>query len=250
MAKSNLQGFNIDMQISTNYTLPKTQKNSFKARHIANVIVPLKSGNERIQLYSLACSDKPFLKKMAKRINLRKLYPGLKDYDGFSNWKNLIVNAVSRIESQETILAVSNKRPCGIMTYSQTPNGLLLSYLVKWRTKPNVDTPFVGKALMRNLFQNAVDNKSNWIKLTPAGCEPRGKNCRPFYYHLGFKEVNDGFMLQEKTPFQRICAQLDNYFEYKPVKDTKDVKLNRILSLTFNDSLWEKFLNKLKGNKI
>lgn len=238
------------MQIRTNYTLPKTQKKSFKARHIANITVPLKSGAEHIQLYSLASSDKSFLKKMAKRINLRKMYPGLKDYDGFSNWKNLIVNAVSRIEAQKTILAVSNNRPCGIMTYSETPKGLFLSYLVKWRTKPNIDTPFVGKALMRNLFQKAIDNESNWIKLIPAGCEPRGKNCRSFYSHLGFKEVNEGVMLHEKTPFQRVCAQLDNYFEYNPVKESKDVKLSKVLSLAFHDTLWEKFLNKLKGNKV
>ncbi len=237
------------MQIKTNYTRPQTNNTSFKARHIANVIVPLKSGVEHLQLYSLDSSDKSFLKKMAKRINLRKMYPGLNDYDGFRNWKNLIVKAVSRLEAQETILAVSNNRPCGIMTYSEGQRGVFLSYLVKWRTKPNIDTPFVGKALIRNLFQTAKDNNSDCIKLTPVNCEPRGKNCRSFYYHLGFKEQDNGFMIQEKETFQKVCAQLGNYFEYKPVNSSKNINLNRLLSLKFHDTFFEKILNKLKGKK-
>lgn len=219
----------------------------FRARKIANVkhnkVPHLKS----FELYSLDNNDVNFTKKMASKINLKKLYPNADSYEYFREWKNIINCAsISSAPDNNVVIAVYNKKPCGIMSYIKHKNFIYLSYLAKWRIKPNFDLPDIGKMLMRNLFGVAVKNNINKIYVTPASCKPRGKSCVDFYNQLGFKENIKNVLVFENLNLNKKCAQLENLFEYKTVNNSVNISPNKSFSCNFNEPIMEKF-KKLLG---
>ena len=223
-------------------------KPQFYARKIANI----KHNNfphlKDFELYSLDRSEIDFTRKMATKINLKKLYPNIDSYDCFQEWKNIIINASNRIDNDvNAVLAVYDKKPCGIMIYKKYHDLIYLNYLTKWRIKPDFDLPNIGKMLMRNLFGVAAKNNIDTIALTPAKCKPRGKSCVDFYKELGFKEKLDGSLTLQDTNFEKKCAQIENYFEYQNVNNSNIISANKKFSCNFNESLIEK-IKKLFSN--
>lgn len=226
-------------------------KIDFQARQAASVITNVNNIRKEIKLYELDKSDLDFAKKMLAKIDLQKLYPNLDDYTGFSEWKTLIKHAVNSIGTSDVILAVENKRPCGILAfYDQKINHTVVSRFATWYNKPETKVTHIGKALMRRVFQHAQEYNIDTIITRPANCTPRGKSCKNFYRAVGFEMPNaqypEHWHLSNKN-FAVKCAQLDNFFQYKKIDKAPDVDLNSELCLKFEDTLLEKAQAIFKG---
>ncbi len=231
-----------------NISMNQTGKTSFKAIPIAVVKTNINNIQKEIQLYKLGPEDIPFAKRMASKINLKKLCPNETYKQGFKEWKNIIFEAVKNIQyNDNVILAVQDKRPCGIIDYMNSElNSFYLAALATWPIKPNQRIKMAGKALMRNIFQNTIEKDKERIWLRPSEITQNGKSCMDFYEHLGF-EFDACFMAIDggKTHFSKRLAQLDNNFKYNEIKDGKKIKLSSILSLTFEDTPLEKLSKKI-----
>lgn len=235
------------MQINNN-----TPNLNFQALPAANAVSHI--GGKKVTIYKLGMEDVPFANKMLSKINLEKMYPDLSSYDGFHHWSNIIFGAVKRICSENVFLAVHNKRPCGIISFCQNPNEpekLVLSRIATWPVKENCKVPNVGKMLMLTMFKFAEKNKSQEIKLFPMSATPREKSCIDFYESLGFKTIHEAhksrMCIMDNTNFCKKCAQIENFFDYKEVETKEHVNLKKELSLTFNDTLYEKISNLIKS---
>jgi len=221
-----------------------TPKLNFQANLIGKAVTRI--GKKQIEIYKLNEKDYEFAHKMFKRIDLEKMYPDFENYDGFSTWQGLILDAVHSIGRADVILAVHNKRPCGILSsFNMGYSRSIVSRLATWPIKENTKVPFAGKTLMRALFQNLKESKHDTLSLTPAYCKPLGKSCKDFYRELGFKfcfNKDDGTLMANLSDidFGRKCAQLDNFMDYKKIENAPDVNLNKQLCLEFKDTLFEK----------
>lgn len=189
--------------------------NTFKARHVAKLTSDLGHKMQTIDLYSLGSkSDIEFAKKMLLSIDLRKMYPEVSNYKGFEQWGNFIEYAVEKIGKTNVILAVNEKKPCGIMAYDSDGEGdLNLSYLAKWRKDPGEDVAYVGKALMQHLIKEAKVMKAEFVQLIAANITPRGKSCHDFYDELGFilSEPN-GYMVLPDIAYDLKLGYLSKFF--------------------------------------
>lgn len=218
---------------------------NFDAKLVAKIKAKVPRKNVNFELYEIDKFDKEFVSKLIKKVDLESLYPNLDSYKGFAEWKNLINHAVDLIGDEKSILAIHNKKPCGIMVYEENINNIDLSYLIKWRIKPNQDLPYIGKILMRYLFEEANKNKVSEISLYTAICRPRGKSCVNFYKFLGFKkQIDDKYKIQEDN-FNEKCAQLDSFFDYYRVDNAKNIPAENILDSNTNDNFREYIAKKI-----
>lgn len=230
--------------IQTLATSQKTNNTSFRGIPVARVIPH--TGGKEIILYELTKKDIQFAKKMSEKLDLKALHPNLENYDGFVSWKTIIKRAVDRIGHQPVFLAVQNKRPCGIIAYrNSAPKTSVISALATWPPKVEEPAEHAGKALIRKAFQYTHEKQNTCIELRPAQAKPRGKSCKDFYAKLGFQKAEEDNDLQElweikDAMFNKKCAQLENYFHYKEIKNGKEENLERTLTLKPTDTLMEK----------
>ena len=201
---------------------------NFQARQIAKAYIKGKS-NQCVELYSLHSSDKIFGTKLSENLDLKKLYPNESCYDEFRGWDAIILNALGNIGYQDVILAIHNKRPCGIMSYNQDDNQVNLSYLAKWRPSPNKDVSYVGKILMHHLFDTAHEDMQWNISLSPSRYTPRGKDCKDFYSQLGFRyQGRNNIMNLFAVDYSEKAKELEKYFEYKKIKNAPNINPEKV----------------------
>ena len=162
---------------------------------------------------------KEIIKDFVKKFNLKNLYPNEKNYQDFQPWKNIILGGISQIGERDVILAVQGKKPCGVMAFYEQDKQINLTHLAKWRASSSSDTKFVGKILMHHLFDVAGKKDALNISLYPSYCEPRGKNCKPFYLDLGFRHSAGGSLNLFGVNYAQKAAQLEYFFDYKKLKD-------------------------------
>lgn len=225
---------------------------NFQARHIAQVITKAGNVKKEIQLYNLDESDKRFARKMLKAIDLRKLYPSTneKDYAYFPAWKTLIKGAVDRIGHEQVILAVQDNIPCGIMSFRHHNAEMHLSRIATWNIKPATKVEHAGKTLMHEIFRDASANKIRNINLVASSIQPRGRSCINFYSKMGFvntQPLEPNYFEMPHTNYAMKCAQLENFFTYKKIDNPEEVKLRNKISLSFEDTKFEKFIKYIKS---
>lgn len=208
--------------------LKQNTTQSFQARKIAQAIV--KNTNQKIELYSLEASDKAFAQKFYQNLNLISLYPKLPSYDGFEAWDNIIHNGIKKIGTNDVILAIHNKKPCGIMSFYEKDKQVNLTDLAKWRQEPNKDIFHVGKVLMHHLFDITHKNDHWNISLYPTTSTPRGKSCRDFYSQLGFRRSANNSMNLSGANYSQKAKDLEKYFEYEQIKNSPSINLEKELS--------------------
>lgn len=221
-----------------------TYNTNFKAKHLSQVMTKVAEKVQTVDLYALDLKDKKFAENLLKKINLNELYPEVTDKNGFKYWTSLIHYAVKAIGKREVVLAVRDKRPCGIMAYESDENrGIHLSYLAKWRTKPFDDTNHMGKIFMHFLLNKAQDLKAKHITLSPLRVSPRGKPCETFYESIGFYK-DDPQMVLPDFMFAQRKAQLENFLTNVTCGKGNYINANRKFKLTFKETLGENITKK------
>ena len=208
--------------------LGKYSTTSFQANLIAKARV--KANNQRIDLYALNSSDIDFVNKLSEKLDLKSGYPHLTSYEDFDAWQNIIKNAFSKTGNDNVIIALHNKKPCGVMSFSKNDNQVNLSNLAKWRANPNEDVFHVGKILMHHLFDFAHNNNSLNISLYPANATPRGKSCKDFYSKVGFRLFRNNSMNLFGADYSAKAKELEQYFDYKKIENAPDINLDKIFS--------------------
>lgn len=206
---------------------------NFRGVPVAKVKPLAKYGADEITLFKLSQNDEKYLQKMVRNINLKKLLPDSTSKVKYDKWKKMITNAVSKVgQPGRVILAVQNKRPCGIMAFrDENTSTSYLGFIATWPTKPNQKSKFAGQALIRELFQYNVDTNRTSLELMDANDYINGKRCTEFYKKLGFEDspIYMDILELKDVNFQQKNAQLENFFEYKKIKNSEDVNLSKIL---------------------
>ncbi len=221
---------------------------NFRAVPVAKVKPLAEYGGKEITLFKLNESDEKFLQKMLNNINLRKLLPKETKNVNYNKWKGFIKSAASRVNTQNVVLAVQDKRPCGIMAFrKENESSSYLSFIATWPTKPYRKARFAGQALIRELFQYNVDTNRKNIELFAAPESINGKRCIDFYKKLGFdKSPIYADMLELKdTDFSRKSAQIENFFKYERITNGKNVNLCKTLRRNLENP-FEKLINLFK----
>ena len=216
---------------------------NFNARLISRAYIKGNKNQKPISLYSLDASDSKIIKDFARNFNLKNLYPKEKSYLDFQPWENIILGGIYQIGERDVILAVQGKKPCGVMAFYEQDKQINLTHLAKWRANPSSNTKFVGKILMHHLFDVASKKDALNISLYPSYCEPRGKNCKPFYLDLGFRFSAGGSLNLFGVNYARKAAQLEYFFDYKKLKDQSYVDAKKSFNLTFNNSAFQRIKN-------
>lgn len=130
-------------------------------------------------------------------------------------------------------MAVYNKKPCGIMAFKEDCMQLKLSDLAKWRVKINEDISHIGKVLMHHLFDFAHEKNSLNITLFTSCATPRGKSCKDFYSLLGFRRSANNSMNLFGVNYEQKAKTLEQYFDYKKIKNSKILNPNEEFLLDF-----------------
>lgn len=212
---------------------------NFKARQIARAVIKGVPAQKPIELYSLHSADKEFCLDLIDKLDLKKLYPNLKDYDGFGAWRTIITSGLLMTGTQNVILAVKDKRPCGVMSYNEEGYQAHLSYLAKWRPKPDEDVSYVGKVLMHHLFDYA-DREGLWnINLIASNGTPRGKDCRDFYHEFGFRRSANNSMNLLGINYAQKAKQLEDLFEYEEIRKAPDIDAKKKFNISFKPTIFE-----------
>lgn len=221
--------------------LNTTIQPNFQAKQIAKAYVKGTLHRQQIDLYSLDEKDLDFAKSLIKNLNLEKLYPHEKSYTGFKEWKSIIESGFSGIGTKKVILAAQNKKPCGVMTFFEKDKQLNLSYIAKWRPRPNQDVSFVGKVLMHHLFDVADKESVLNISLVPSHCFPRGKNCREFYSQFGFRRSAQNTFNLFGADYKQKAKKLEDYFEFSNIENAPIIDSNKEFDISFSESIFDKF---------
>lgn len=160
---------------------------NFKASKIARISTELKGrGISEIDIYSIDRDDYSFLKKLAKRIDYKKLFPKLTEQLQ-ARWQKVFNYCIECATSPEntTYIAIHNNKPCGILT-SYQDRAFSLDGLCTIPQKTNQKVPFVGTSLIFQLFKDAERAGASEINLDAVTDGPFDVVTK--YEKLGFKK--------------------------------------------------------------
>ena len=222
------------------------QKNtavSFQANPLTRVI--LINCKKEITLYKLNQNDVPFANKLLKELNVARFYPREKDKRSLQIWNNIINSALKRICSENVILAVYNKKPCGVIAFTDTPK--IKTVITRFASLPiakNKKAPHAGKALLHNVFQHDIEYGIKNISLVPSTCTPGGKSCIDFYQKAGFTTSRNKCRI-EHADLNEYCKNLEQFFKVEKLDSKQEINLNDELSL---DYLKPSILGKITGS--
>lgn len=243
-------------QNSVSYNPNITNKSSFKGVPIAKVRLNGTELKDEILILQLGKKDIPFLKKMVDKLDLEKLYPDIKNKNGFDEWKEIIENAIEGIELKtKSLLAVRENRPSGIISYCETDSGkaFYIDHFATWPIRKGEGTKGTGKALIRQEFQDSLNSGKNRTFLIRSYIKPGNKDCCKFYKSVGF-DVNtiSGMAVLKQNPedkanvFIEAIKNLDEFLDYKTIENADDINLNEQLNVNFIPGIFDNIKEKIK----
>lgn len=205
---------------------------NFKAIKIASTAKRINGVNNPITIYQLTKDDIPVLKKWANNISYKKLFPNLNQLLQ-ERWQQIFDYCIREIEedSDGSYLAVSNNKPCGILTYQYDGNGIYIDGICSVPIKENKKVPNVGKALFCQMFNLA--HKEKCKKLTLSAVQDGPFDVVKKYEELGFKKDITSYPYAKmacnkyeiKKQYQNLVYEI-NYKESVPQK----VRLENLLN--------------------
>lgn len=224
------------IRTSANNIYNKQDMPAFKGIPISKIRLKNAPVTDEITIIKLNEKDFSFLDKMIEKLDLESLYPNLKDYKDFKEWKNTIIGTVLNIKSNTIgILGIRQNKPCAIASFAKTSGnrGIYINHLAAWPTVPGEGTKCGGTAMMREIFDIAKNENLEKVFLVPKGITPRKKSCVDFYDKIGLKDDSSGYIKEAvKTDsnniFSDLCENIDKSLEYKKIHNAQEVDLNNI----------------------
>lgn len=206
----------------------------FKAVKVATTKNTAKNVTTQIDLYRLnPRHDSDFLKNLKDRIDFRKLFPKLNEFET-ARWQQIFNYTIdSAADSEYTAyLAISDNKPCGILSYLQNgDNNTFIDAICSIPTEVDKKVRKVGSTLILQAFKDASENNSKEIVLDAVNNGPF--NIIEKYKNFGFKphEVSIKYttMRCNKNNREEQIKQLKKEIEYHPISSNENVDLNQFL---------------------
>lgn len=204
---------------------------TFRARQIAATQNCYKNITTKIDLYKLSRNDSKFLDKLEKSIDMGNLVPDLCEYSQ-KRWQKVFNYAISRAKSgeNETYVAISDAKPCGIVTTCMNNNEILIDAISDIPQR-NKRINYTGSTLFLQLFKMAENLKAKTLKLFAITDGPFDVITK--YKEMGFKDVGmaDGYVEMTCNKYN-IKKQIDNLsksISYKPVRNANELSLEELI---------------------
>lgn len=177
---------------------------------------------------------------MINKIRLDELCVENKKRQELIRWKELLFRCYEDLRYNTVLLAVKDKKPCAIMSFMELFGRINLSNIAAIPVKKDTYAKCAGKSLLRELFEQAQSKNALAIGGMVDSGEP---HIIKFYKDAGFKIDANILSYKKEEFYQKAAASMDNFLEYIPVKNPKEVNLNRKCSLNFKPTVFD----KLKG---
>lgn len=204
---------------------------SFKAKQIATTRNCYKNLTTKIDLYRLDSKDEKLLDKLQKSVDIKSLMPDLNEYFQ-KRWQKVFNYTISRARDKEneTYLAVSDAKPCGIITFWKHNNEMCIDAISDIpRDESRVN--FTGSTLFLQVFKLAEDLKVRILRLFAVTDGPFDVISK--YKEKGFKDVGmkDGYveMTCNKYNIKKQIDILSKSISYKPVRNADDLNLDELI---------------------
>ena len=138
---------------------------NFNGIKIASARAKLDGAVSTYELYRITDKDTKYLDNLVSNTDLKKLYPGLKDFDYYC-WEKALKGMLNYSRKRfETLLISKNGIPCGALNYSRSiQNTCDVGYRVTWPDKTGQKAVFAGKILYLNLFKECLSQGVRSIK--------------------------------------------------------------------------------------
>ena len=205
---------------------------NFKAVKIARTTNSINGANTPITIYQLTKEDIPFLKKWANNISYKQLFPSLNQLLQ-ERWQRIFDYCIREIteDSDGSYLAVSNNKPCGILTYQYDGSGIYIDGICSIPIEENKKIPNVGKTLFCQIFNLA--HKEKCKKLTLSAVQDGPFDVVKKYEELGFKKDITSYpytkMTCNKYEIQKQYQKLADELNYKE-SNLQKVRLEEIFN--------------------
>lgn len=204
---------------------------NFQARQLARTVNHVGKLDTKIDLWQVSGRDEFVLKRILRTTDMAKLMPEVPLKES-KRWKEMLEIAVDDTVSKGTksFLAVSEGKPCGIMSVVEGKNHFYTSCVCTWPIECGKKVKLAGKTLFYQLFKSFEDTKAKTISLKAIQDGPF--ETVPKYKSLGFNVSNYDRLVEMETNKSRVkqtCAKLDEMIDYVPVKDGKDENLFDVL---------------------
>ena len=160
---------------------------NFGAIRVAKTANVVNNLTTQIDLFKIYRGDRPFLQKLAEKVDYRKLAPYLAQ-DMQQRWQKILNYCITRAfnESNSSYVSVSKDKICGIMTYSKDNNIINLDCICSIPLSKAERVKQFKKTMFYQLFRDANDTDARGIHLDAVTDGPFELVSK--YEELGFKE--------------------------------------------------------------
>ena len=221
---------------SQQYQTNMSQRQSFKGIPISKVRIKGLPACDEMIIYKVGKDDESFLKTMLYKIDLESLYTKVKDKTDFDRWKETIESSIINISNGSIgLLGVRNKKPCAIISYNKMPSlkKYYIDHEAAWPTEADKGTKCAGKALMRQVFGEAVEDGVEKSMAVAQNFRPRNKSSKDFFAEVGFIENKNmcTYEVNTKEKHRNVLNKLDEIMDYEKIENGKNENLTNIIDL-------------------
>lgn len=219
------------MLIQNNFTPNNSQqKPSFGALKIATAKNFVKGAETSIDIYKLEKKDHNFVEFLEENVDYHKLAPTIRK-DLQDRWQKVFRYCIERIKSGEndSFIAVSDNKPCGIFTYIIDSCSAYLDAVCKIPNLEN-EVHLAGKTMILSFLKSAEKTNSKTVTLDAVKDGP--VDVISLYEKLGFKKVynsiDDGVyqpMEMNKFKLKEQLKNLEKLINYKDIKKSEEINL-------------------------
>lgn len=219
------------MQIQkTNYSYTP----NFRAIKIASTKNFVNNLTIPIDIYKInPKTDNIFLKNWQKKVDFKKLFPQMPEFDS-SRIKRIFdytINSAAGID-YTTYVAISNNKPCGIISYIQSNQGnTFIDGLCSIPIEINKKVRKTGSTLLLQTFKDASKNNSKEIVLDAVNNGPF--NIIRKYEAFGFKKysISNDYTNMRCNKYKREeqIRQFERDIEYIPENLDENTDLNQFI---------------------
>ena len=140
---------------------------TFRAKHLAVTKNKFKNVTTKIDLYELTSKDKKFLEKLKDSVDFDKSLRDMPEFDR-KRWQKVFNYAVESAQNSDSraYLAVSNSRPCGILSFFDDIKSFYLDAICDIPQPNGKRVNYTGSTLFYQMFKLAEELKIKLIKLS------------------------------------------------------------------------------------
>ena len=220
--------------------IPKTSmynaKPNFAGIRLAKSTNCIKNIETSIDLYEITQKDKAFLKRLRESVNVKELMPSEKitrqEYDRWQEMLNLALDKAAS-EDRKCVIAATNNKPCGIITYLPGKNKYYIDCICTWPVETGKKVTLAGQTLFKQMFSDFLSGKANIIDLTAILNGPFSTVSK--YMKLGFKQIGgENYLVAMRTNREntkQTMAELNKIITTTPSNEKEQVNLLNKLEL-------------------